>query len=238
MHNQIELSVVIPAYQEEENLKILLPELKRVLNNLAISYEIVIVDTITPFDNTKALCEQFNVSYLQRYPSNDFGDAIRTGIKATQGRYVVFMDGDGSHDPNFISELFRYRKDFDVVIASRYIVGGKTENPKMLIFMSWFLNMMYSLILGIKVKDISNSFKLYPGDMLRSLKLTSNNFDIIQEILFKLYRKNSELKVKELPFTFQKRKHGETKRKLFLFILTYGWSVLRMRFSFFFRDPK
>lgn len=227
----IDLSVIIPAYQEAENLALLLPELQSVLQQLSTHYEIIIVDTVTPLDNTRAICTAAQVNYIQRAPSNDFGDAIRSGIRASQGQFVIFMDGDGSHDPHFIAELYQYREDFDVVIASRYVSGGKTENPKILIFMSWVLNFIYSLVLGIKVKDISNSFKLYNGELLRSLKLSATNFDIIQEILFKLYRKKPKLRVKEIPFTFQQRKHGETKRRLFAFMLTYVFSVVKMKFS-------
>lgn len=229
IEHTLEISIVIPAYQEAENLKTLLPELKQVLDSLTVPYEIIIVDTVTPLDNTKVLCDEQKVLYRQRSPSNSFGDAVRSGIQATQGKYIIFMDGDGSHDPKFIRALYDDSKDFDLVVASRYIEGGHTENSQLLIFMSWVLNVTYSVILGVKLKDISNSFKLYPGDLMRSLKLTSANFNIVQEIIFMLYQKNPQLRAKEIPFTFKKRAHGKTKRKLFFFIVTYIYLLIKMK---------
>ncbi len=235
MDNKVTLSVIIPAYQEEENLKELLPELKKVLTELTDSFEVIIVDTLSPLDHTELLCQQLGLTYIRRSPTNDFGDAVKSGINHSSGKYVIFMDGDGSHNPHFVKELYRYRKEADVVIASRYVSGGMTQNPPALIFMSWVLNGIYAVVLGLKVKDISNSFKLYRGDLLRSLHLSSKNFDIIQEILFKLTRKKRTLCIKELPFTFEKRKYGETKRQLFRFILSYFFSTMRIRMSVFFK---
>jgi dolichol-phosphate mannosyltransferase len=62
----------------------------------------------------------------------------------------------------------------------------QTDNNRILILMSWVVNIVYSIVLNLRCKDVSNSFKLYRGDLLRNLNLYCNNFDIVEELLFKL----------------------------------------------------
>jgi len=225
----IELSVVIPAYLEEENLRILLPRLKQTLQSLVKSYEILILDTVKPMDHTKQVCEEQGVNYLARTPTNSFGSAVRTGLNTAKGEYILFMDADGSHTPEFIKELYAFHLDYDVVIGSRYTEGGTTENTPLLIWMSRVLNLSYSLVLGLNCRDVSNSFKLYKAETIKGLTLKCDHFDIVEELLFKANRRK-KLRIKEVPFTFKKRMFGESKRNLFLFILTYIYTLIKLRF--------
>lgn len=224
-------SIVLPAYLEEENLRILLPRIQDVQRSLPGTSEVLVIDTVQPLDHTKGVCEELDVRYLPRAPGNTFGDAIRTGIREAQGEWILFMDADGSSTPEFIPSLVEQTPKFDVVIASRYVEGGYTENSPALIWMSRILNFSYSLILNLKCKDVSINFKIYRAELLKELKLSCQNFDIIEEILFKISRKNKKLKIKEVPFSFKKRMFGETKRNLVVFIATYIFTMIKLRFS-------
>ncbi len=226
-----DLSVIIPAYLEEENLRVILPRLKAVLASLKIKYEINVIDTLAPMDNSKEVCQANDANYRHREVSNFYGDAVRTGIRYAQGRKIIFMDADGSHTPEFIPQLLEYGSEYDVVIASRYIAGGMTDNSFVLILMSKIVNIVYSKVLNLHCKDVSNSFKLYQSGLLKSLALHSNNFDIVEEILFKLKKQNSNLKIKEIPYTFKERMFGHTKRNLLLFAFSYVYSLLKLRFG-------
>jgi dolichol-phosphate mannosyltransferase len=226
-----ELSVVIPAYLESENLRVLLPRLMDSLGTMGLRSEVIVVDTMEPKDETSAVCEQFAVRYLNRKNGNDYGDAIRTGIEYAEGSYTIFIDADGSHTPEFVKTLYDNRSAGDVVIASRYVDGGNTDNGKLLIFMSLIVNVIYSFVLGLHCKDVSNSFKLYKTDDLKSLSLKCNNFDIVEEILFRLKQnKGKGLRIKEIPFAFKKRMFGETKRNLFFFMMSYVATLFKLRF--------
>ncbi|MCM2351365.1 MAG: glycosyltransferase [Bacteriovoracaceae bacterium] len=226
-----DLTVVLPSYLEEENLRLLLPRIKEHCQKLTPNFEVLVVDTMTPMDGTSEVCKDIGVKYLNRQGGNTYGDAVRTGISNSRGEKVVFMDADGSHPPSVLDELYESKSEADIVIASRYIEGGFTENSKILVLMSLIVNMGYRLVLGLKCKDVSNSFKLYPGDALRSLNLNCQNFDIVEEILFKMVRSNPTFKIKEIPFSFKKRMFGETKRNLFVFIFTYVITLFKLRFS-------
>ncbi|MCA9072936.1 MAG: glycosyltransferase [Planctomycetaceae bacterium] len=227
---EIALSVVLPAYEEAANLRVLLPRLMKSLTGLKIPYEILVVDTTHPLDDTAELCAQFGVQCLQRSPTNAFGDAYRTGIQATRGRQVLFMDADGSHPPEFIPFLYQHASANDIVIASRYVRGGRTENTPILELMSRVLNMTYSVVLGIRCRDMSNSFKIYDGPRLRALDLRCDNFDIVEEIMVGLAHDGGPMKIKEVPFTFKQRAKGESKRNLLAFMVSYLFTLMRLRF--------
>ena len=232
MTKNVSLTVILPAYREEENLNLLLPRLNEVLLKLestGVSYEIIVVDTIEALDQTAIVCQKNKVIYLNRQYSNSFGSAVRTGIQHSKGERVIFMDSDGSHPPEFMNHLLAYKNTYDIVIASRYVPGGDTENPWLLIFMSRVLNIIYAKTLGIPCRDVSNSFKLYRGDWLRTLQLKCENFDIVEEIMVKIMKKYPAVRIKEVPFIFKKRIFGETKRNLFKFILTYFVTLLRLK---------
>ncbi len=227
-NNGMHLSVVLPCYLEAENLRLLLPRLKGTLKGLGCPHEIIIIDTMTPLDDTRDICKKEKVLYFNRENSNSYGDAIRTGIQKARGAYILFMDADGSHTPEFIPSMFGHRNNHDVVIASRYVSGGFTDNNRALVAMSKVLNIIYSKALNIRYRDISNSFKLYRADLLKSIPLECDNFDIVEEILYKLDRANPGLKVIEIPYSFKKRMFGETKRNLAAFILTFAMTLVKL----------
>jgi dolichol-phosphate mannosyltransferase len=224
-----ELSVILPSYEEAGNLRWLLPQLKSQLASLGIPSEIIVVDTEKPRDETPQICHEHGVSYVSREGGPLYSNALKTGISKSCGRWVLCMDSDGSHPPSFISKMWGSRDRADLIIASRYVKGGGTENPAVLIFLSYMVNVVFRLVLGIPCKDLSNSFRLYRGDDLRSLQLECRNFDIIEEILLKLVVRDKRFAVLEIPFTFEARKEGRTKRDLVAFTVSYLGTLRRLR---------
>ncbi len=139
------------------------------------------------------------------------------------------MDADGSHSPEFIRELWEKRHNADVVIASRYVAGGHTDNPGLLVGMSRILNRIFRFIVGFPVLDVSNSFRLYRGDLLRSLRLTYRHFDILEEILAKLlWQGRTPATVLEIPYHFERRLAGKSKRNLLVFGLHFCIAAVRL----------
>lgn len=100
------ISAVLLAYKEAENLKVLFPKIKQQLDKIGEEYEIIIVDTMKPLDDTPAVCKKFGARYLnQRLPH--FGGAFRTGIKAARYDKFLIMDSDGSHNPIYIPDIYK-----------------------------------------------------------------------------------------------------------------------------------
>lgn len=219
----MDISIVLPAYKEAENLKNILPVLKDCIEMTHVEYEVLVIDTIDEMDDTKAVCSANHVNYVSREGGNLYGDAVRTGFAKAGGKYVVVMDADGSHNPNDILRFYEEmkQKDYTLVIGSRYCKGGYTYNNFILKFMSWILNVTYRVVFGLKVKDVSNSFRMYDAKAIKGMKLECNNFDIVEEILIKLKYDAKDFMVKEIPISFNKRAAGESKRDLVKFIGSY-----------------
>lgn len=225
----MQLSVVIPAYREEDNLKMILPRLRDSLDSLKEECEVLVIGPMDTIDGSENICNGIGMNYIKREGGNSYGDAVRTGIKFAKGEYVIFMDADGSHSPEFINSLYKYRKEYDLIVASRYVKGGGSQNSKVLKFMSFIVNSGYSLFLNLHCKDVSNSFKLYKKSSLESLNLVSNNFDVIEEILYKLVKSTRPLKIKEIPYFFERRLLGRSKRNLVAFAISYFFTLIRLR---------
>ncbi len=223
-----ELTVVLPAYEEAASLDMLLPQLASVLKQTGLTHEVIVVDAEHGTNGTEEVCARHCVHYMKRNGGSQYGDAVRTAQEVASGKHVAFMDADGSHNPKFLLDLLQVREESDLVIASRYVAGGKTENPAILIAMSLVVNIGFRLVLGLKCHDVSNSFRLYRGDDFRRLKLECGHFDIIEEMLVKLCLLRKDYRVKEVPFTFEKRKAGKTKRQLWVFALEYGRTLYHL----------
>src|SRR5271170_2955128 len=95
----VALSIVIPCYLEAESLRTLLPAIQQNAAALTPAFEILIVDTEQPMDDTAGLCHLHGVRHLHRSGGNQYGDAVRTGIRQARGRYILSMDADGSTIP-------------------------------------------------------------------------------------------------------------------------------------------
>ena len=121
------------------------------------------------------------------------------------------------------------REDFDIVIGSRYVAGGHTENPAILIWMSYMVNLTFRVVFNIHARDVTNSFRLYRTAILKPMKLESNDFDILEEILIKAVTHRPPARVGEVPVTFGRRKAGESKRKLLQFALGYLNTLRKLR---------
>ena len=104
-----ELSIVLPAYEEAQSLSQVLPVLKEVAAELTPDSEIIVVDTMQPRDETPAVCEKLGVTYMPRRGGDLYGDAVRTGFATARGRFVIMMDGDGSHNPRTLPALWEQR---------------------------------------------------------------------------------------------------------------------------------
>jgi dolichol-phosphate mannosyltransferase len=223
-----DLTIIIPSLNESDNLKKLIPEIKSEIGK-KFTYEIFIIDGINKDNKTFKITKKNSIRYLNRIRNNDYGNAVRLGIKKSTGKYILFMDGDYSHNPKFILKLYE-NKLYDVVIASRYVPGGKTDNSLLSETLSRFLNKFYNIILNLELEDVSNSFRLYNTKMIKRLHLSCNHFDIIEEIIFKLKKNNNEIKFLEIPYHFKQRKFGKSKRNFFV-IIAYLFSILKLRIS-------
>ena len=227
------ISVVLLANREEENLRVLLPKIKEEVEKCGEEYEILVVDTAKPLDNTKDVCREFGARYInQKYPG--FGGAFRTAIKCANKNKFLIMDSDGSHPPAKIPEIYEkfVQGKYDVVIGSRYVKGGKTNDAFTSIVMSHMLNFAFRICLGLQAKDLSTDYRMYHTRQLKKVDLECENYDVLEEVLLKLKlnKQDRKLLIGEVPIDFQKRMYGESKRQLGKFIISYLKTIVRLTF--------
>lgn len=224
------ISVLLLSYNEEENLKILIPKIKNELNKLNEIYGILAIDSAVPTDNTKEVCKEFEADYIpQEEPF--YAGAFKTGIKYAEKDKILVLDADASHNPKNIKDIYgKFIEDYDIVIESRYVSSGKTNDKKSSIIMSRIFNGIMRPCIGVKAKDISTSYRMYDTKQLKAIQIKTKNYEVLQEIILRMKKNNKNLKIGEIPIKFDKRMFGESKRKLFKFICGYIVSVFNFLF--------
>lgn len=225
------ISVVLLSYKEAENLKILLPEIKKEVEKCTNNYEILVIDTEKSLDNTKDVCTENGVCYInQEKPA--FGGAFETGIRYAQKDIFLIMDSDGSHPTNKIPEIYQrfVSSSCDVVIGSRYCKGGESNDKTSSKIMSHILNFAFRIVLGVNARDLSTDYRMYHTSALKNVNLECKNYDVLEEVLLKLKLNKSDKKliIEEVPISFSKRMYGESKRQLLKFILSYIKTLFKL----------
>lgn len=213
----LDLSIIIPALNEAENLATLLPEIKIILESLNIQYEIIVVDECAD-DSTCQVVEQYN-SELLCPETKGYGLALFNGLKHARGSFMISMDADFSHPPVFIKDLWSERHNADIVIASRYVRGGKADMPVSRYILSRVLNLFFGLGLSIPVRDMSSGYRLYRASAIHSQQVSCKDFDILQELLVRAVADGKV--IKEIPFTYHPRKHGSSHARVIKFGMAY-----------------
>ena len=249
MSNQlVTVAVITPAFEEWDNLIELAPKVLDVLRTMSPRSEwIVICEPKPPVDKRRsleALSEMITIIEREQ-ESVTFARALELGLDSinSEALYVVTMDADQSHNPATIPQLIQVMSDNniapDVVIASRYVEGGESENSWSLKTMSLILNQVFRWALRIHARDLSTNFKVFRAEDVRGEKLLSKNFEAVEELLLVVkHKRKRDLQIVEIPDRFSLRRHGESKRKLGQFIGSYLVSLILLNRRIRQRDLK
>jgi len=208
--------IVIPTYNERENIKKIIPVIKKNLKNC----HILVVDDASP-DGTAAEVKRISkkipgVFLLKRRAKLGLGTAYVAGFKyALRKDYgLIFeMDADFSHDPSYLPLLAEAAKENDLVIGSRYLKGVSVVNwPIRRLILSKFANMYAAGVTGLPLKDCTSGFKCYRRSVLEKINLDSIHSDGYAfqiEMHYKAWKNG--FKIKEVPIIFVDRHSGSSK---------------------------
>lgn len=213
----IDLTVAIPALNEGPNLAFLLPQLRQVLDDLNIRYEILII-TRNADQQTRDEAARVRAVVVEQQ-ERGYGGALLAAFQTASGAYILTMDADLSHSPNFIREMWSQRRTAEVLIASRYVAGGKAIMPLSRYLLSKVLNVFFSFGLSLPIKDLSSGFRLYRADAVRTQLPRARDFDVLEELLLNAYAQG--WRIKEIPFTYEPRQHGASNARVLQFGLAY-----------------
>ena len=207
------LSIIIPACNEQENIKRIPSELMPAAQKIG-NFEIIIVDDGSTDDTAKIakqLSRDRRIRLIRHKKNLGLGAAIRTGIANSTGDLIVFLDADFTFHPSEIPKLLeKYNKgNYDCVVGTQFGSGGKIKMQFHRMVLSKGVNTLYRVFLGQKITSMSSIFRLYKKSALRGISMKSNNFDICAEMLFDMIKKGRN--VVEVPVTLTTRIYGESK---------------------------
>lgn len=222
MSPSVDLTVLIPVLNERDNIVALLPRLQAILKELGCTHEILVVDGGSKDGTAEAAAREGVRVLRQRGPG--YGGALREGFAAATGEYILTLDADLSHDPDFINKLWHQRESSDVVIASRYVKGGVAYMPFHRKLLSGILNRFFAIGLSLPVRDLSSGFRLYRSPVVKGLDLDGTNFDVLEEILVKAFADGWT--IREIPFTYYPRERGTSNAR----IVAFGIDLLKAFF--------
>lgn len=230
----MKLSVVIPAYNEEESLPPTLRVLYQTLAKHGIPHEICVTNDNSK-DGTLKILEQLATTeiptlvYYTNPGPNGFGYAVRYGLERFSGDCVAVFMADLSDDPEDLVKFYYKMQETgtDAVFGSRWGKGGKViDYPGLKKFINRIANFIVRMVMGIKYNDTTNAFKLYRRETMEGLKpFLSPHFNLTVELPLKAIVRGYSYEV--VPNSWTNRKYGESKLKIkemgsrYFFILMY-----------------
>jgi glycosyltransferase involved in cell wall biosynthesis len=203
--SQIKVSVVIPAFNESQTIG----ELIQTVQRRYPDFEIVVIDDGSE-DNTAEVAADAGARVFSHPYNIGNGAAIKSGIRTATGDILVFMDGDGQHDPEDIKEFVRHMEDYDMVVGARrndqHASWGRAIG-------NWFYNRLASYVTKFPIKDLTSGFRAIKSDIAHSfLYLLPNTYSYPTTLTLGILR--SGMSLKYLSINTKKRQKGKSKIKL------------------------
>jgi len=214
------LSIIIPVFNEEATIALIMDKIRDVAMVNNIEKEIIVVNDCST-DGTGKEIEKFiennsamNIHYYQHEVNKGKGAALRTGISLAKGEYLIIQDADFEYDPNEYNDLLKpVLKGFaDVVYGSRFI----GSNPQRKLFF-WhtignkFLTFLTNLFSNLNLTDMETCFKLFNTQIIQSLKLAENRFGFEPEVTIKIARVPG-IRIYEVGISYYGRGYEEGKK--------------------------
>ncbi|NIA24114.1 MAG: glycosyltransferase [Gammaproteobacteria bacterium] len=227
--HRVKLSILIPVYNERGTVGEAVRRARTV--ELPIEREIIIIDDGST-DGTAEIVDQLadsTVRVVHQPENKGKGAAIRRGIEASNGDWVIIYDADLEYDPRDWPALLRPALEGD----SRVVYGSRfTGERRNMLFWHWvgnrFLSLTTNVLYNTTLSDMETCSKLIEGDLARSLKLTANRFDIEPEITAKLLRLGN--RIYEVPIRYTGREVEEGKKITWRDGLPALWRLIAVRF--------
>lgn len=212
------ISVIIPMYDEEENVETTLSQVNSILDNFFDDYEIIIVDdgsSDRTFELASAIiAKNPSIKIIKHSLNQGMGKALRSGFKKASGDIIVTLDADLSYDPKDIPLLVKELNDsIGIVVGSQYMPGGETEDiPLFRLWLSKVANKIVGYSMTGDLNTVTGVFRAYRKEVLDSIELESDGTEINPEILSKANAIG--YKIKEVPVKLKGRVLGESKIKI------------------------
>lgn len=237
----MDLSIILPTYNERENIQELIPKLQYSIKKLNKKAEIIIVDDNSP-DGTADLARKLgkkygNIIVILRQKKEGMGAAIKEGLDNAKGNVLLSMDVD-SFDIADVEKLYRKALDnYDLVLGSRHIKGGVYEKKHFKTFIKYIVsfigNKLYKYLLVYSVNDFSVNFRAIKRKVWRELDITEKGNTFMPEIITEAYFRG--YKIAQVPIVFKERVYEKSKLNLtkesLRFLIKLIYFIYKYRFK-------
>jgi glycosyltransferase involved in cell wall biosynthesis len=183
------VSVLIPAFNEEQAVGMVVERASKVLEELGLTYEVIVVDDGSN-DGTASLSERSGARVIGNGCRMGKGVALKTGFHACRGDVIVTLDGDGAHRPEEIPRLLKpiINGGFDLSIGLRVFSSERSATIKFRMLGNSIFSYFISMFAGRKVVDSQCGFRAFRADLVRGMELSSKRFEIESEMLVNAIR--------------------------------------------------
>ena len=240
------VSVVLPTYNERENIRVLVPKIVDVLKEAGYTYEIIVVDDNSP-DGTKEEVEELKKAFkgvrlIVREKKEGVGSALREGYNSARYDFIVSLDSDLSCDPKVITDFLRELEgSYDLVVGCRHSTGGGYEirYPKTLIknLVSRIGNEFTRLLVGVEIHDFSLNFRGIKREVWEKIETEDKSNSMLLEMIVKT--KYDGFRVGEIPVVFGDRIYGVSKINVLRESIRFLLKVINLTLEFrVFRDSR
>ena len=204
------LSIIIPAYNEEKNIKTVIEKVNSV-NLDSIKKEIIVVDDFSTDGTRESLKKIKNIKVFYHKKNMGKGSAVRTGLKHATGDIIIIQDADLEYDPNDYPKLINpiLNGKTKVVFGSRFL---KKHNARYKFYYlgNRFLSIITTLLYFRKISDMETCYKAFRTDVIKNIRLRAKRFDIEPEITAKIIKQG--YKILEVPIWYKCRSFNEGKK--------------------------
>jgi glycosyltransferase involved in cell wall biosynthesis len=228
----MKLSIIIPCYNEYKSLPLILKKVQdvKLMNNL--EKEIIVVDDGSTDGSREYLMRNARSKIKIIYHEKNMGKgaALRTGLKYAKGDIIIFQDADLELDPQEYNNLLQplLNENYEAVYGSRFLKQHKASSVAHYLG-NRFLTSLTRILYNAKITDMETCYKLFRKEIIKKVKLKSNDFSIEPEITAKILKKG--IRIKEVPVTYNPRTKKDGKKMKWRHGFTAIWTLLYLRFK-------
>lgn len=229
----MDFSVILPTYNEKGNIIKLIQAIDEAVAGTGLSHELVVVDDNSPDGTAEAVRTAYagdeRVKVFVRTEERGLASAIRYGIERASGDAVLVMDTDFQHDPKLIPRMVQFTKYYDIIVGSRFVMGGGMQEGYRYNY-SYIFNFFVRLVTRTQIQDNLSGFFAMRRDQILRMDLGRvfvGYGDYFIRLLFYAWRLGYS--VLEIPVFYRVRPYGTSKSRFVRMIISYARTVFALR---------